>query len=70
MAINKAETFSKKVNKTIEIIIDQMILRICEFHVPDKVQAKITGITGKTHGAKTLSIQARKDTIIRIIEIE
>lgn len=67
--INKVLTLSKKVNKMIETIIETIILQVWESPFQVKVPEKITGITGNTQGARTLSIPAKKDTIIRIIRI-
>ena len=59
--MSAVETFKSNVNKTIQTAVDNTIIRglyrFCDHNDPPRM----TGKTGKTHGARTLSIPAKNE---------
>lgn len=68
ISINCTESLNKSVKTRMEAKQETIILHALLFPVPEALPEKITGKIGRTQGAKTLSIPAKNETIIRIIE--
>lgn len=62
--INEVLTFNRNVNIKIHINVDQMIRSGLYLSLLSKLLPKITGKTGKTHGANTESIHEKNEIII------
>lgn len=61
--MSAVETFRSTVKSTIKNAVDNtMTSGLYRFFAPSELPS-ITGSTGSTHGAKTLSIQARNERI-------
>jgi hypothetical protein len=68
IVINAVLTFSKNVKIKIKIRVDKSIRRIFPVSLLVNHHQKITGITGRTHGARTESIPAMNESVMmRII---
>ena len=66
--INTVEAFNNKENKIIDIDRDAIIIYGLYLSLESAAQAhKITGKSGKTHGARIVNIQARNETINKLI---
>jgi hypothetical protein len=64
IAINAVETLSKNVNTKIATIADRSIRRTLPLSHHATPPPKITGITGRTHGARTDRIHEKNEMMI------